>query len=217
MKKPIYLLVALATWACSVAYAQGCDKPRDLWGTDTPFSLWGRCLEFSKIARDSSFPAGSIVYFPWKGMPGRLTISVERSALTPQFIEDVFDRPKSEILDAHQLAQRGVALSLTPNRMNMTIYPSVVLRLRTDILGDNAYRTFIGQPTFKVEDVSGDAYVAADISRISSAFPEVFIQYVFPMKENSTRVLPDGRTQSTGTVPSQDALPPRQTPMRAPH
>lgn len=214
MKNPTCVLFVLVMGACSVCHAQGCDKPRDLWGTDTPYSLWGRCLEFSKIVRDGKLPANSIVYFPWKGMPGRLTISVERAALTAQFIDDVFDHPKSAILDAHQLAQRGVALSLTPTRMNVTIYPSVVLRLRTDILGDTSYSTFIGQPIFKVDDISGDAYVATDIGRVSSAFPEVFIQYVFPMKETSTRILPDGRTQSTGVVPSQDALPPRLAPVR---
>jgi len=216
MKMPFFLFFAFAVSTCSLAHAEGCDRPRELLGTGTPYSLWGKCLGFSRVTLNSQIPADSIVYFPWKSNTGHLTISVDRSALTPQFVEDVFNHPRSEILNAHQLAQRGIALSLTPSRMRVTIYPSVVLRLRTDVLGNPGYRTFLGQPEFKVEDVSGDVYVATDIARVESTFPEVFVQYVFPMTESGRRVLPDGQVQLMGTVPSQDVLPPRQAPSLAP-
>ncbi len=213
MKPSIWFGLAVALLASPAAHAEFCEKPSELRDSDTPYSLWGKCLTFSKITRSSRLPLDSIVYFPVK-RPGTLRLSVDRSELTSQFIEDVFDRSNPAVLEGHHLAQRGISLSLTPKHLEITIFPSVIVRLRSDILADPNYRTFNGQPTFVVEEVSGDVYVATDLNRIASAFQDVYVQYVMRFTETSTRSLADGRTQASGSVSSHDALPPRQMPSK---
>lgn len=213
MRIGAWLLCGFALFGAP-AYATGCEKPKQLWGTDVPYSLWGVCLEFTPIDRRTRVPLDSIVYFPAKEQ-GELTLSVERSALTQQFVEDVFDSPKKEILEAHQLAQRGVTLSLTPSRLKITVYPSVILRLRSDMLGDSTYRTFVGQPTFVVDGLSGRAYVATDLARIASAFSDVYIQYIVRMNEVASETLPDGTHRSFGTISRDGTLPSKRPPSRS--
>jgi hypothetical protein len=139
---------------------------------------------------------------------------VDRAALTPEFITDVFDVSRSVVLENHQLAQRGVRLELSPTRLTITIYPSVVLRLRSDIPGNPNYRTFRGTPIFVVESVSGDAYAATDLKKVAKEFADVFIQHAMRFTESGTRTLPDGRTQSIGSAADDKSLPPWRMPAK---
>ena len=215
MKTLARVFLVLTLFSASAAFSQGCDQPRELRGTDTPYSLWGVCLRFSPISRETRLSLDSIVYLPVKEPLGRVTLFVDRTALTQQFIDDFFDHPRQDVIDRHQLGQRGIVVSLTPKRLKIAIHPSVILRLRTDMLGDSSYRTFVGQPTFMVEEVSGKAFAATDLNRIASAFPDLYFQYVVRMAETASRTLPDGRTQSVGTIRTEDALPPRQPPSKS--
>lgn len=195
------------------ANAEGCEQPDALRNTDTPYSLNGHCLEFKPLSPGSRLPIGSIVYFPMANREGALTMSVERSALSKQFVDDLFERPDDSLLATHQLAQKGIALVLTPRRLKMTIYPSVIVSLRSDIPGDPTYRSFTDRPVFTIEEVSGKAFASTDVDRISTAFSDVYIQHIVRMSKPSTKVLSDGRTQFTGSI--SDSLPPRQLPSKA--
>jgi hypothetical protein len=206
-------LMLFVLFAPLASYAAGCAQPLELSGTDTPYSLWGRCLNFSKISLKSQLSLDSIVYFPAKG-PGELSLTVDRAYLTQEFIADVFDASRAGVLENHQLTQRGVKLELSPTRLTITIYPSVVLRLRSDIPGNPNYRTFRGTPVFVVESVSGVAYAATDSRRVAEEFADVFIQHVMRFTETGTKALPDGRTQSIGSAVSNESLPPWRMPAR---
>lgn len=208
-------------WGClgllgyRLACAEECVQPDRLVGTDTPYALWGKCLEFQPLSAGSRLPLGSIVYFPVKGGSGSLTISVDRSNLTKELIDDLFEKPDATLLATHHLAQKGMVLALTPTRLRITLYPSVVVSLRSDIRGDSQYRSFSGQPTFVVDEVVGKAFASTDLARISSRFSDVYVQYVMPGVTSWTRQLPDGSVEGLATIP--DVLPPRRLPSKASH
>ena len=209
----IYCGLLYVVLGCGLASADGCVQPDALRNTDTPYSLWGKCLEFRPLSLGSRLPLGSIVYFPIQKDGGSLTISVDRSALTRQFVEDLFDQPDHRVIAKHQLAQKGVRLVLTPKRLKVTIYPSVIVSLRSDILDDPKYRSFISRPTFVVEEIAGKAFASTDLDRISTAFFDVYIQYLMHASTTSRKELPDGSTQGSSTI--SDLLPLRQLPSKA--
>jgi len=157
---------------------------------------------------------GSIVYFP-SAHNGELVLSVDRSALTKQFVEDLFDRPNDRMIATHHLAQRGVRLVLTPKRLKVIVYPSVIVALRADVIGDSAYRSFVDQPVFVVEQITGRAFASVDLERISTAFSDVFVQYLMGSSKSSTTINPDGSAYGFASLSS--SLPPRELPSRADH
>ena len=205
--------VVIALLAPLTSSPAGCVQPPELSGTDTPYSLWGRCLSFARVERGARLPLDAIVYFPATG-PGSLKLSVDRAALTQEFINDIFDAPKPSVIEDHQMTQQGVRLELSPTRLNITIYPSVVLRLRSDIPSNLRYRTFRGTPMFTVENVSGAAYAATDSKRVSEQFDDVFIQHVLRLTESTTKTLPDGSIQTLGSAAKDSLLPPWQKPSK---
>jgi hypothetical protein len=154
----------------SPANAEGCDQPAELRNSDTPYSLGAKCLEFRPLSPGGSLPVGSIVYVPIADRGKPLTLSIDRSALSKPFVDDLFAHPNEQVLASHQLAQKGIALALSPTRLYLTIYPSVIVSLRSDMLGYPRYRSFVGQPMFVVEKVPDKAFASIDVSRISSAF-----------------------------------------------
>jgi hypothetical protein len=192
------------------ASAEGCDQPDHLRNTDTPYSLGAKCLDFKPLSPGSVLPVGSIVYLPITDQGGALALSIDRSFLSKQFLNDLFERPVDDVLANHQLAQKGIVLALSPARLQITIYPSVIVSLRSDILGHPRYRSFVGQPIFTVERVPTKAFASTDLDRISTAFSDVFIQYMMRWNSSTTKVLPDGQTQITGNA--SEILPPRQLP-----
>jgi hypothetical protein len=214
MKRQSFLVVAIGLLVAAAEVGAFCEQPSALVGTRTPYSLWGTCLTFSKLSAGSRVPLGSIVLIPKEGKNSPLTLSVERSALTKAFVEDLFDHSNTEILTAHPLAKRGVELVLTANRLKVIVHPGVVLRLRTDIPGRSNYRTFSGQPSFVVEAVPGEAYVSTDMATIQRSFSEISVDYRLPGKELSRAVLPDGSTQIIGAPVHEDDLPPVRRPRR---
>ena len=209
----VFFCVLAGVLGSRAARAEGCVQPDELRHTDTPYSLWGKCLQFTPLSVGSRIPLGSIVYFPLKEQGGSLTISVDRSAVTERLVKDLFDRPDDRILATHHLAQRGLALVLTPTRLKLTVYPSVIVSLRSDIPSDPAYRSFLGQPTFVVDQIQGKAFASTDLKSISNTFFDVYVQYVMRATATATKVLPDGSTRGFANL--EDPLPTRQLPSKA--
>jgi hypothetical protein len=210
MKSTIAFVVCLLV-VSKGAHAEGCDQPPSLKGTDTPYSLWGKCLGFSPLSDGMRIPLGSIVQvLPNAG--SQLTLTADRAVLTDEFLRDVFEAPRKEELRTHPLLQRGIGLTVTPNELQITLQPTVILNLRTDMPEDPSYRTYKGSPDFTVRSAPAKAFASTELSRISREFSDVFVHYKARAKQASRTLLPDGRSRwSVDTEDLPRAQEPRMT------